>query len=139
MSNPAITAPDSLLKAQKLANLLDNAVRIPFTQIRFGLDFLIGLLPFAGDVVSLILSFKIVHYAKQLGMPGLVLAQMMKNIGFDFIIGLLPFIGDIADVFYRANQKNVRIMERWWVANQHAAIKANGQQALKDWQDKQDV
>ncbi|MDP5029258.1 MAG: DUF4112 domain-containing protein [Paraglaciecola sp.] len=137
MSLSSIKAPASLLKAQKLANLLDNAITIPFTKFKFGLDFLIGLLPFAGDLVSLLLSLKIVHYAKQLGLPRLVQAQMLKNVALDFIIGLIPFLGDIADVFYRANQKNVRIMERWWVSQQHGAIKANSQQQLKDWQDKQ--
>lgn len=139
MSDSAIKAPDSLLKAQRLANLLDNAVKVPFTQIRLGGDFLLGLLPVAGDLISLLLSLKIVHYARQLGMPALLVAQMLKNIALDFIIGLLPLVGDIADVFYRANQKNVRLMERWWVANQHTAIKANSQQMLKDWQDKQDT
>jgi hypothetical protein len=138
MANSTIKAPVSLLKAQKLANLLDNAVQIPFTKIRLGFDFLIGLLPFAGDLISLLLSLKIVHYAKQLGMPGLLIGQMLKNIAFDFIIGLIPLLGDIADVFYRANQKNVRLMERWWVANHHILIKASGQQTLKDWQDKQE-
>ena len=136
MANSTIKAPVSLLKAQRLANLLDNAVNIPFTQIRLGLDFLIGLLPFAGDMVSLILSLKIVHYAKQLDLPSLLIAQMLKNIAFDFIIGLIPIVGDIADVFYRANQKNVRLMERWWVSNHHSAIKVSGEQALKEWQEK---
>lgn len=138
MKSTTVTAPESLLKAQKLANLLDNALTIPFTPFKFGLDFFLGLLPFFGDFISLLLSLKMLHYAKQLGMPGLLRAQMLKNIGIDFIVGLIPLLGDIADVFYRSNQKNVRLMERWWVSNQHAAIKANSQKILKDWHQNQD-
>ena len=81
-----------------------------------------------------LVSLTIVYKAGQLGIPATMQAQMLKNILLDFVLGLLPLVGDIADLFYRANQKNVRMMERWWVSQHYQAIQANSQDALTKWQ-----
>ncbi len=126
-------APKALLKAQKLANLLDTAVKLPFIPIRIGLDSIVGLIPGAGDALMLFVSLRIVWLGKSLGMPKALIAQMVKNSAIDFGLGFIPFVGDIVDIFYKANQKNVRIMERWWISeNKHEVDKVT-QKALSEW------
>lgn len=126
-------APKALLKAQKLANLLDTAVKLPFIPIRIGLDSIVGLIPGAGDALMLFVSLRIVWLGKSLGTPKALIAQMVKNSAIDFGLGFIPFVGDIVDIFYKANQKNVRIMERWWISeNKHEVDKVT-QKALSEW------
>jgi len=126
-------APKALIKAQKLANLLDTAVKLPFIPIRIGLDSIVGLIPGAGDALMLFVSLRIVWLGKSLGMPKALIAQMVKNSAIDFGLGFIPFVGDIVDIFYKANQKNVRIMERWWISeNKHEVDKVT-QKALSEW------
>ena len=127
-------APKALLKAQKLANLLDTAVKLPLIPIRIGLDSIIGLIPGAGDALMLFVSLRIVWLGKSLGMPKALVAQMVKNSAIDFGLGFVLFIGDIVDVFYKANQKNVRIMERWWISENKANVDAATQAKLAQWE-----
>lgn len=127
-------APKALLKAQKLANLLDTAVKLPLIPIRIGLDSIIGLIPGAGDALMLFVSLRIVWLGKSLGMPKALVAQMVKNSAIDFGLGFVPFIGDIVDVFYKANQKNVCIMERWWISENKANVDAATQAKLAQWE-----
>lgn len=130
-----VKAPKALLKAQKLANLLDTAVKLPFIPIRIGLDSIIGLIPGAGDALMLFVSLRIVWLGKSLGMPKALVAQMVKNSALDFGLGFIPFIGDIVDVFYKANQKNVRIMERWWISENKANVDAATKAKLAQWEE----
>jgi len=131
-------APKALLKAQKLANLLDTAVKLPIIPIRVGLDSLVGLIPGAGDALMLLVSLRIVWLGKSLGMPDSLVAQMVKNSAIDFGLGFVPFVGDIIDVFYKANQKNVRLMEKWWISENKADVDTATQEKLAAWQMKQD-
>ena len=130
-----VKAPKALLKAQKLANLLDTAVKLPFIPIRIGLDSIVGLIPGAGDALMLFVSLRIVWLGKSLGMPKALVAQMVKNSALDFGLGFIPFIGDIVDVFYEANQKNVRIMERWWISENKANVDAATKAKLAQWEE----
>ena len=129
-----VKAPKALLKAQKLANLLDTAVKLPFFPIKIGLDSIVGLIPGAGDAIMLFVSLRIVWLGKSLGLPKALVAQMVKNSAIDFGLGFIPFIGDIVDVFYKANQKNVRIMERWWVSENKGNVDAATQEKLAQWE-----
>ena len=128
-------APKALLKAQKLANLLDTAVKLPFIPIRIGLDSIVGLIPGAGDALMLFVSLRIVWLGKSLGMPKALIAQMVKNSAIDFGLGFIPFVGDIVDIFYKANQKNVRIMERWWISENKANVDAATKAKLAQWEE----
>lgn len=128
-----VQAPKALLQAQKLANLTDNKVRIPFIGVRLGLDFLIGLIPVIGDLIMAGVSLSIVAMAKSISVPRALRIAMLKNIGIDFLLGLIPFVGDVVDLFYKSNQKNVRIMEKWWVSQNHQQIQSNSQQAVQKW------
>lgn len=129
-----VKAPKALLKAQKLANLLDTAIKLPFIPIRIGLDSIVGLIPGAGDALTLLISLRIVWLGKSLGMPKALVAQMVKNSAIDFGLGFVPFIGDLIDVFYKANQKNVRLMERWWISQNKESVDVATQQKLAQWE-----
>ncbi|MBU3004853.1 DUF4112 domain-containing protein [Paraglaciecola arctica] len=130
-------APAALLRAQQLANLTDTKLRIPVIGIRVGLDFLVGLIPVVGDLIMVGVSLSIVAMAKSIHVPRALRIAMLRNIGIDFLLGLIPFVGDVVDLFYKSNQKNVRIMEKWWVSQNQHKIQANSQQALEDWQKSQ--
>jgi hypothetical protein len=130
-------APDELLKAQQLANLLDTAVKIPFINFRVGLDFLIGLIPGIGDIIMLFSSLRIVQLAHKLGVPAELKYKMIRNSLFDYVLGFVPIVGDIVDMFFKANQRNVRIMEQWWVSENKADIEAMQAKMLKDWESSQ--
>ncbi|WP_158965972.1 DUF4112 domain-containing protein [Paraglaciecola sp. L3A3] len=128
-----IQAPEALLKAQKLADLTDTKIRIPFLGLSFGLDFLIGLIPFVGDIIMAVVSLQIVKLAKDMAVPAELRTLMYRHIVLDFLFGLIPMVGDFVDLFYKANQKNVRIMETWWVSENHQKIKASSQAMVNEW------
>jgi hypothetical protein len=136
--NQAPQAPKALLSAQKLANLTDSKVRIPLIGARVGLDFLVGLIPVIGDVIMVGVSLSIVGMAKSIQVPRALRIRMLRIIGTDFLLGLIPFVGDVVDLFYKSNQKNVRIMEKWWVSQNHQQIQSNSQQAVQEWEKSQD-
>jgi Domain of unknown function (DUF4112)/Protein of unknown function (DUF1345) len=96
-----------------LATLLDTALVIPGTGVRFGLDALIGLFPVVGDIITTALSLFIVHEAYQLGAPGHVIARMLGNVALDGVFGAVPLVGDAFDVLWRANRRNVRLLREW--------------------------
>lgn len=113
MTTPARSAPASISRARDLAHLLDEAIRIPGTNIRVGLDALIGLIPGGGDVATGLLSGLVMWQAARAGAPSSVLARMLSNVLVDVIVGAIPLLGDLFDVAWRANTKNVRLLESW--------------------------
>lgn len=132
-----VTAPTELLKAQKLANRLDTAFKLPFIPFRIGLDAIIGLIPGLGDAVMLIAALRIVYLGKRMGLPPGLMKVMLRNALLDFGLGFIPLVGDIVDFFYKANQANVRVMEKYWVSQNKDAIDANAKSALEAWSAKQ--
>ena len=94
-----------------LARLLDAAVTIPGTNIRVGLDALIGLVPGVGDMAGAAMSGYIVLAAARLGAPTPVLLRMLLNIGVDGVIGSVPLLGDLFDVGWRANLRNTALLD----------------------------
>lgn len=129
-----VQAPKELRKAQDMANLLDTAVKLPVIPIRVGLDSLIGLIPGAGDALMLGASLRIIWLAKKMGVPKPLLTKMVRNSAIDFGLGFIPLVGDIVDVFYKANQKNVRILEKWWVTENKASVDNATHAKLKEWE-----
>lgn len=93
----------TVARLDRLATLLDTAYRVPGTQVRFGLDALIGLLPGLGDVASAALSAYLIYQAGRLGVRRSAIARMIGNIALDMAMGALPLVGDAADVFWRTN------------------------------------
>ena len=104
---------DSLSRARTLARILDSAVRIPGTDIRFGLDPLLGLVPGLGDVAGAGFASYLLIVAARLGVPRVVLARMLLNIGIDTVVGTVPVLGDVFDVGWKANTRNLALMERY--------------------------
>lgn len=98
-------------KLRQFSNLLDNAIRIPGTSIGIGLDPILGLIPGGGDILGGIFSAYIVFQAFKLGLPRETLIQMVSNVALEAITGTVPVFGDIFDVAWKANVKNVALLE----------------------------
>ncbi|MDQ2695940.1 MAG: DUF4112 domain-containing protein [Pseudomonadota bacterium] len=96
----------------KLAYLLDDWFRIPGTDWRMGLDGLLGLIPGVGDGVTTALSAYIVLEAQRLGVPRHVLGRMLWNVAVDGVLGTVPLVGDIFDIRWKANRKNIELLNR---------------------------
>lgn len=103
---------DPLARARTLTNLLDNAVRVPGTSMRFGLDPVLGLIPGLGDVAGAALSGYVVLLASQLGAPTTVIVRMLGNVVIDTVGGTLPVIGDLFDAGWKSNSRNLALLER---------------------------
>lgn len=99
-------------KLQRLARIMDSAIVIPGTEIRIGWDPVIGLIPGFGDAASAIVSCYIVLKSAKLGAPPIILLRMLINIIIDALLGIVPFIGDLFDVAWKANVRNVDLLER---------------------------
>ena len=104
------TREDSLARLTMLAKLLDSAFLIPGLNRRVGLDAIIGLVPGIGDAVSTLLASYIIWEARQLGLPRWKIARMIGNVAVDTAIGAIPVAGDAFDLFFKANQRNLRIV-----------------------------
>ena len=100
-------------RLNRLAWLLDSSIPIPGTRLSIGIDALIGLVPFIGDVVGVLLSSTILIEAARLGAGRSVLARMALNVAVEGLAGLVPFAGDVFDAAWKANQRNVRLLNQW--------------------------
>ena len=94
-----------------LTRLLDNAFQIPGTQFRIGLDAIVGIIPGIGDAIGAVFSTFIVFQAARLGVSRATLARMMGNAVLDTIIGAIPLLGDLFDAGWKANTKNMALLE----------------------------
>ena len=92
--------------------LLDQAFRVPGTNIRFGWDAIVGLVPGLGDLSSPLFGAVILVQAHRMGVPRVVQARMLINAIVDALLGVIPGLGNVADVFWRANTWNMRLLER---------------------------
>lgn len=98
--------------AEFIASILDDAITIPGTSIRFGLDGIIGMfLPGAGDAVTAFGSGALLLLAIQRRVPTPVLVRMLLNIALDVCAGSLPIIGDLFDFAYKSNRKNLELIQ----------------------------
>lgn len=128
--NP-LTSADSveteIKRLRLISKFLDNQFRIPFTNVRFGVDPLVGLFPVVGDVLTSVFSVYIVYKAYLLGMPYSTLFRMVINIVIDTLVGSISTVGDVFDGLWKSNAKNVDLLEErgvdpdsvdrdWWFA-----------------------
>lgn len=97
--------------AHRLAGLLDDAFTVPGTKFRVGLDGLIGLIPGVGDVIGAALSTLVIALAARAGAPRPVLARMAGNVLIETVVGLIPVLGDLFDFAWKANRKNVELLD----------------------------
>jgi hypothetical protein len=101
---------DPLRRVERLATVLDEAIRIPDTGIRLGLDSVIGLIPGVGDIAGLAMGSWLIYEAHRLGAPAALKWKMAGNVAVDAISGLVPVLGDLVDVAFRSNRRNVELL-----------------------------
>jgi hypothetical protein len=116
-SSPLARAPERSLSipdwAKRLSVLLDSAITIPGTNLKIGLDPILGLLlPELGDTLTAAVSLTLLGVAFRERVPKLVLARMLINIAIDALLGAVPVLGDLFDFAFRSNEKNLALIER---------------------------
>lgn len=99
-----------LARLKRLARVMDTALRIPGTRIRFGADSVLGLVPGAGDVIGLAISGFALMEAWRLGAPPSLILRMMGNVAIDSGLGAVPIAGDIFDVLFKSNTRNLKLL-----------------------------
>ncbi|SRR6476469_2339667 len=113
-SSPNTPSPShvaSLRRLRRISHLLDNAIPIPGTKYRIGLDPILGLIPGGGDLIGSIFAGYIVFKSAQMGVPQETLVKMAANIVFDTVAGTVPVAGDLLDVAWKANVKNIELLD----------------------------
>jgi hypothetical protein len=105
-------ARDTIERFRTLQRLLDNAFRIPGTNVRFGLDPLIGLVPWVGDLLTSAYALALLVHANRLRVPKVIQIRMLVNVAIDTVVGAIPVAGDVADVFWKSNSRNFALFER---------------------------
>lgn len=121
------TLETRVARATRLARVLDTAVRIPGTRIRFGIDPILGLLPGLGDAIAALFGGYLVWTAMRAGAPRLIVGRMLANIAVDAIVGAVPVAGTVFDVAFKAHRRNAQMLENW--SQQPAAIEARERRA----------
>jgi hypothetical protein len=110
---PLTAGQDQRLKALKhMSRLLDSAFVLPGTQIRIGLDPILGLVPGLGDLASPLFAIAMLWQGRDLGIPRVVQLRMIFNVAIDALVGMLPIAGDIFDFAWKANDRNFALLER---------------------------
>lgn len=109
-------ATSRINRVRVLAKLLDNSISVPGTRWKFGFDPIIGLVPVVGDMIGAVLSGYIVLEAARAEVPSFTLARMLVNVGIDALLGSVPGVGDVFDAVWKANMKNVSLLEHHLVA-----------------------
>jgi hypothetical protein len=104
--------PETLDALRRWAVLLDSAFRVPGTSIRFGLDAIVGLIPGIGDISTPAFATLILLQAVRMRLPVVVQARMVLNAAIDMLIGLVPILGDLVDIGWKANLRNLALLER---------------------------
>jgi hypothetical protein len=107
----AATAQAKLRRLRRLVKIMDQAIRIPGTKITVGLDALAGLAPVVGDVATAGVSLYLIDQARKLGVSKPLLTRMYFNLAVDAAVGLFPLVGDVFDVAWKANVKNLQLLE----------------------------
>ena len=103
---------EKLVRLRQLSKNLDESFTIPGTNIKFGMDALLGLVPGGGDLVSGIFSLYILRAAIKMKLPKRAIFSMLVNILLDTTIGIIPVAGDIFDIFWKSNKRNLKIIEK---------------------------
>jgi hypothetical protein len=108
-----LTREQRMARLDALARLLDVAFILPGTNIRYGIDGIIGLIPVIGDLITTAISLWLVREARALGAPWHLTTRMLGNVALDGVVGMVPLAGDAFDVMFRANMRNMRLLRRW--------------------------
>lgn len=104
---------------ERTVEILDDRFRIPGTRIRFGVDPLISLVPWLGDMVSFAISGLLVVVMVRHGASGMVTVKMIGNVLLDAAVGTIPVLGDLFDLSFRANRRNFRLLKEHYEEGKH--------------------
>jgi Domain of unknown function (DUF4112) len=104
---------------EEFTRTLDTKLRIPGTDIRFGLDFILGLIPGVGGFLSLALSGLLIATMAKKGASLLLVTKMVGNVLLDTIVGAIPIVGNLFDLFYKANVRNIKLMREYYDEDKH--------------------
>ncbi|MEI9886911.1 MAG: DUF4112 domain-containing protein [Rhizomicrobium sp.] len=108
----ALSIDEELAQLDLIADLLDSRFIIPGTNIRFGLDSLIGLVPVVGDLISALISLYLIGRASRLGLSPWIRARMLWNVLLDTTVGAVPVVGDAFDVAFKSNRRNIALVRK---------------------------
>lgn len=104
---------DTLRRLDWFSYYTDSNFRIPFTNVRFGISPMLGLIPGIGDFAGLLLSLYVLVEARRVGASGNVQRRIIRNMLVEFFFGLFPVLGDAFDVLYKANTRNTELLRRY--------------------------
>jgi hypothetical protein len=110
-------AGSGIPELEMLAHWMDSVFQIPGSNLRFGVDAILGLIPGLGDTITTLVSLYILQAANQRGVPRVTMARMAMNTGVDYVVGSFPVLGDAFDVVWKSNKKNVEILRKHVEAN----------------------
>ena len=102
-----------LARLRIIAQLFDQAFRVPGTRWRFGLDALFGLVPGLGDIAGGLVAVYALRVARDLRAPAEIQLHMLTNIALDALVGMIPLLGDLFDFAFKAQSRNLDLLERW--------------------------
>ncbi|MCC7244143.1 MAG: DUF4112 domain-containing protein [Saprospiraceae bacterium] len=105
-----------LARLEAMSKLMDNQFVIPGTNYRFGLDGIIGLIPYVGDIAGLMISTVLLRIMMNKGAGPLIMLRMMGNYALDTLIGIVPVVGDLFDFGFKANRRNVEMLKRYYAS-----------------------
>jgi hypothetical protein len=125
---PARAGEDDDLRAiATVVRALDDALRIPGTRLGIGLDAVLGAIaPGLGDALGGLASLAVLATALRRRVPTVILMRMLVNIAVDVVVGAVPVAGDVFDALWKANRKNLELVER------HAGA-GTPQTTWRDW------
>lgn len=103
----------TLERLDRFSYYTDSNIRVPFTNFRFGLDPLIGLIPGVGDFAGLILSLYVLNEAKKVGADRKVKRKIIRNMLIEFFVGMIPIFGDAFDAVFKANTRNTKLLRNY--------------------------
>jgi Domain of unknown function (DUF4112) len=102
-----------LEQLEKIARWLDDLIRIPFLNIKIGLDPILGFVPFVGDTATAVLSMYLIGSALYYQVPKIIILRMALNVGFDYLLGIIPFVGNATDFFIKSNRWNMNLLRKY--------------------------
>jgi hypothetical protein len=111
-----------LERLRAIARLFDQAFAVPGTRWRFGVDALFGLIPGLGDVAGALVAVFAMRVARRLGAPAMVQMHMLANVAIDALIGTVPVLGDLFDFAFKAQTRNLALLDEW-MATPHEATR----------------
>lgn len=111
--------PAELVWLDRTADILDNKFRLPGTDFRFGVDAVMGLIPYVGDIMTVVIGGGMIITMYRKGASGKLVMKMLSNVALDAMVGTIPLLGDIFDFRYRSHRRNVNLMKEHYEEGKH--------------------